>query len=381
MRAIIIGGGIGGLSTAVALGRAGIEPAIYERTGELREVGAGLTLWVNAMRALSGLGLADAVSEVGMRAAGGGIRNWRGRMLSPISGEELERRYGAPNLGIHRADLQAVLLGALPPGAVHLGVRYESFEQDGAGVTARFAGGRRERADILVGADGIRSAVRAQLLGEGEPRYAGYTAWRGVARFEHPSIPPGTGFESWGPGRRFGLVHIGGGRVYWFATENAPEGGRDPEGERKSGMLRRFRGWQEPVEAVIRATEETGILRNDILDREPVSRWGEGRVTLLGDAAHPMTPNLGQGACQAIEDASVLAGCLREESDPVAALREYERRRISRTGPIVNSSRRLGRVAQWENPLARALRDTLLRLTPARIQQRQLDQLVGIELQ
>jgi 2-polyprenyl-6-methoxyphenol hydroxylase-like FAD-dependent oxidoreductase len=192
--------------------------------------------------------------------------------------------------------------------------------------------------------------------------------------------PPDAVGESWGRGRRFGIVPLNDGRVYWFATANAAEHGRDPAGQLKLRLFNAFRGWHAPIEAIIAATPESAILRNDIYDRDPLSRWTHGHVTLLGDAAHPMTPNLGQGACQAMEDAVVLAACLSGTRDVDAALRHYEARRIPRTSRIVLASRRIGDMAQWENPLACALRNLLVRATPTAIAERQMRSVVEHEL-
>jgi FAD-dependent urate hydroxylase len=179
------------------------------------------------------------------------------------------------------------------------------------------------------------------------------------------------------------MVKLGRGRAYQYATKNAPEEAADaPEG-RKEELLSRFGGWHELIPAVIRETEESEIHRDGIYDREPVKRWGEGRATLLGDAAHPMTPDLGQGACQAIEVAIVLAGCLEEGGGVEAALKLYEARRVNRVAYVVRRSRRLGRIAQMESPLICRLRDAAIRAIPRRamlsVQLRQLEQVAGYE--
>ena len=193
--------------------------------------------------------------------------------------------------------------------------------QTEAYVRTSFASGREERGDLLIGADGLNSTVRGRLLGEGPPRYACYIAWRAVERPQRELVPRGA-VESWGRGKRFLFAHIGRGRVYWAAAKNAPQGteGR-PAGSRKESLLGTFRGWHEPTEELIRVTDERAIVHSDIYDRDPLKeRWGEGRISLLGDAAHPMTPDLGQGACQTIEDAVVLAKRLSEASSLSSAL-------------------------------------------------------------
>ncbi|MCW5849835.1 MAG: FAD-dependent monooxygenase [Anaerolineae bacterium] len=378
--AIIIGGGIGGLTTAIALRRKGIEAAVYERAPEIREVGAGLTLWANAVKALGKLGLAEAVKAAGAPGMGGSIRTWQGDVLSSLTSEELERRYGAANLGIHRADLQRILLDRLGEEVVHLGATCSGFSQDEDGVTVRFEDGREARADVLIGADGIHSTVRAQLFGKEKPRYSGYTAWRGVVELPDAGQRANAAFETWGCGQRFGHVTIGQGRVYWFAVRNTRPGETDAPQGRQAEVGRLFADWHAPIPALIAATAEAAILRNDIYDREPLKRWSEGRVTLLGDAAHAMTPNLGQGACQAIEDAVVLANRLAERDDAAQALLAYEMARIQRANLIVTQSWRIGRVAQWGNPLACAVRNTLFKTLGGALQGPQLNFILGYEV-
>jgi 2-polyprenyl-6-methoxyphenol hydroxylase-like FAD-dependent oxidoreductase len=367
LKAIIIGGGIGGLTAALALRSVGAEATIYERAGELRELGAGLTLWDNAVRALAQIGIGDLLGPIGAPDRPASFRSPSGNLLSTMSGP-----IGLAVV-LHRAELHAALRGRLGPGQLQLGRALSSFAQDDAGITARFADGGSARADILIGADGIGSRVRAQLHGERPARYAGYTAWRAVVPFEHARVLPG---ETWGGGMRFGQVPLRNGQVYWFATKSLPAGQRSPGGER-AALLADFTSWHAPIAELIAAAGEEQILRHDIYDRPPLASWGAGRATLLGDAAHPMTPNLGQGACQAIEDAAVLARCLSEAADPQAALRRYEALRIPRTSAIVRRSRLIGAVGQWRSPLAVSLRAMLLRAVPAEAQARQIQQIVS----
>ena len=385
MRAIVVGGGIGGLSAAIALQQAGVEAVVFEKAGELREIGAGISLWANAMKALRKLGLYEAVLEVGkpLRPKGE-LRSPNGRVFYEMPSAAMEERFGGITIVVHRADLQRTLYAALGKEAVRSGAEVTGFEQDERGVVAYFAGGREERGELLIGADGLRSTIRAQLLGDGPPLYAGYAAWRGVVESGDELFPGGGAFEAWGRGERFGLVKLGRRRVYWYATKNAPKGEENAGPGRKERLLARFGGWHELIPSVIEATEESEIHYDGIYYREPVKRWGEGRVTLLGDAIHPMTPDLGQGACQAIEDAVVLAGSLGEEGDATAALRLYEDRRRERTASVVRHSRRLGRIGQLENPLLCRLRDATLGAIPKRmqlsVQLRQMEPVVGYEV-
>ena len=386
VKAIVVGGGIGGLAAAVALGHVGVEALVFERADELREIGAGLGLYPNAMKALRKLGLHEAVLEAGrpLRPSGQ-IRSWRGEVLAEVSTAVMEERFGDVTVGIHRARLQQALLEALEEagGEVRLGAAFVAFGQGERGVTARFAEGREERGDLLVGADGLRSAVREQLLGDGPPRYAGYSAWRGLVGRAEEYLEGKAGFEVIGCGSRFGLVALGGGAAYWFATKNAPRPEKAEPAEHRAELLSRFGGWHEPIPSVIRATEDADLYFDGLYHREPVARWGRGRVTLLGDAAHPMTPDLGQGAAQAIEDAVVLARSLKEKGEPEAALRLYEDRRLARAAYVVRQSLRAGRIAQMENPLACRMRDAALKILPRRAlvgaQLKQMGPVVGYE--
>ena len=381
---VVAGAGIGGLSAAIALRRAGFEVVVLERAPELGAVGAGLLLAANAQKALGRLGLVREVAGLGTPASVVEIRSWCGAALTNNPAGELEKRVGTPSVAVHRADLQALLVREAGEKTLRLGAEVKDFRQDEGGVTVYLAGGGEERADLLVGADGLRSRVRASLLGPAKPRYAGYTAWRAVVEPEGELLPWGTGFESWGRGARFGCAHIGGGRVYWFATVNATEGERDDSpgspGGAKATLLRRFGTWHSPIADLIGVADDDAILRTDIYDREPLGeRWGRGRVTLLGDAAHPMTPNLGQGAAQAMEDAVALARCLQESGPTADALRRYESLRSARAAMVVRRSRRLGRIVQLENRLLCMLRDRALAMIPPKTQLRQLEEVMGYE--
>jgi len=376
MRVLIIGGGIGGLAAAAALRRAGIEADVYERAPALREVGAGIGLMANGVRALDRIGLGDAVRSKCLARVQGVLRNWKGATLVAALAGELAKRFDGLAL-VHRADLLAALASAVDPARLHPDRECLGFEQDERGVTAHFRSGEAAHGDVLIGADGLRSAVRAQLFGNLPPRYAGYTAWRAAVPFTHSRLLWG---ESWGRGRRFGIFPMTEGRIYWFATANALEAERDQDGSAKTHLLELFRGWHEPIEALIEVTEAPSILRNDIYDLDPLAAWGRGRVTLLGDAAHPMTPNLGQGACQALEDAVVLAVCLKKSADVASGLADYQRRRIPRVRAVVLQSRQIGQAAQWEHPVLCWLRDAATRATPGSLAARSMESVSGREI-
>jgi 2-polyprenyl-6-methoxyphenol hydroxylase-like FAD-dependent oxidoreductase len=360
-RVLVIGGGIGGLAAALGLRRVGIRASVFERAPEIREVGAGLTIWSNAVKALRQLGVDQKVIALGSILELNKTITPDGKVLSEQVVAEAVKEAGAPCLVAHRADLQRTLLEALPAEEVHTDHTCTGIEQTAEGVVAGFSNGRKERGDLLIGADGIRSVVRECVLGKSQPRYAGYTCWRGIAHFTHSALPAGQGYFLLGRGTQMGLFHCGPGRVYWFVSRNAPQGTLVREGPHRARVIASFPVWPEVFRSAIEATEESAILPGDILDLDPSSVWGNGRVTLLGDAIHATTPNLGQGACQALEDAVVLAHCLRTVGEPVQALRSYEDMRRERTAMVTRQSRSLGKVFQAQNWLMVKLRNWILR--------------------
>jgi 2-polyprenyl-6-methoxyphenol hydroxylase-like FAD-dependent oxidoreductase len=377
VKALIVGAGIGGLSVALALRRAGLAVEVYERTAALREAGAGLGLWPNAIHALRQLDLADALLARFPPIERTEARNHRGALLVATEARVYEERFGNPFIGVHRADLQALLVGALGAGAIHLGRAAVGFGQDDAGVTLRLADGGAVRGDLLVGADGVRSSVRQQLLPGAAPRYWGATSWRGVAGLGTDGFPAATTQVSLGPGAEFGILRLDPGRVYWYGTTRAPEGEPDPPGGARREVLRRFGDWHATVRRVVEATDDAAVFRTDIHDLEPLPVWGRGRVTLLGDAAHAMTPHLGQGACQAIEDAVVLGRCLDGAGEPAAGLRAYEAHRRPRTARLQARSRQMGTLLRGDRALSRWVRDALMRRLPASMQIGQLGWVLG----
>lgn len=371
-KVIIAGAGIGGLSAGGALVRAGFDTVVYEQAPRLEAVGAGIALWANALHALKRLGIDERlpVYEGGYEGA---LRTADGSILSVQDVAELQRRHGELSAVVHRAELQDALLRFYGAGRLVTGKAVIGFETRGAKLAVTLSDGSTDEGDVLVAADGLHSAVRAQLHPVNDLRYSGYTAWRGVADFDPKRITPG---ETWGRGMRFGQTLLSGNRSYWFATANRPQGERSPDGE-QAEVLRLFGAWHDPIPELVWATPAAAVLRHDICDRPPLTRWGRGPVTLLGDAAHPTTPNLGQGGCMAIEDAVVLRDALVAASSVEAALRNYEAKRIPRTTQLVNRAWSVGRVGQIENRLGVALRNVAFRALAPLVQTRELDAVIG----
>jgi 2-polyprenyl-6-methoxyphenol hydroxylase-like FAD-dependent oxidoreductase len=331
-----------------------VESIVLERARDLGPEGAGLMLQVNAMKALRLVGLDEAVAEIGAEVHVGLGRDSRGRPLSRLDMQALSSELGAPVVALHRARLHELLVRTLGADAIRTSANVVGYETRDGVIAARLEDGELVEGDLLVGADGLRSTVRAQMLDDGAPRYAGYTSWRGVAPVaglctKHAIV------ETWGRGLRFGMVEISSHETYWFAVANAPAGERDDDAH--ATVTSRFSGWADPIPALVAATPKANVFRTDIHDRDPIDAFHRDRVVLLGDAAHPTTPDLGQGACMAIEDAVVLARCTE-------SLATYDDKRVGRTRKIVLDSRRLGKMGAIANPAAVWLRDLALKLTP-----------------
>jgi 2-polyprenyl-6-methoxyphenol hydroxylase-like FAD-dependent oxidoreductase len=364
LRVLIAGGGIGGLSAAIALRRHGHDVTVLDRAPELVPAGAGITLFANAMDALARLGVADTVAAAGAPVTRSSILTSDGSELTSLPADLVD---GA--VAVHRGELQAALLDRAGP--IRLGVEIASVEQSRDAVVVRAVDGTEQHGDLLVGADGLRSVVR-DAVHPTTLRYAGYTAWRGVSPV---AVEAGRLSESWGRRERFGLGDIGSG-TYWYATAPAPEGEGDDPREEKARLLERYSNWHTPIAEVLEATPAHALLRNDVYFVEPLPHWSDGRIVLLGDAAHATTPAIGQGAAQAIEDAVVLAAELARHPRLGDALAAYESIRRPRAELTLEISRRIDRAAQLANPVGRRLRNYLVRHTPEQAQRRQLGPLI-----
>jgi 2-polyprenyl-6-methoxyphenol hydroxylase-like FAD-dependent oxidoreductase len=371
VRAVVIGAGIGGLAAAIALERAGAEAKVIERASELHGKGFGLVVSANAVEALRSLGLRDSIAERGSRVRQAEIRNPRGELLTRIDYDRL----GWETYGILRAELQQAMLAAVAPERLQLGTTCIGATENGYALLDR---ADPVVADIVVGADGINSVVRRSLFGEESLRYGGHRAWRAGTRLDDERVRDRF-VEVWGVGGGFGFGPAGRGHVYWYCFESVAENAPMPERPRDE-FLHRYGSWFDPIPALIESTDPDEIEPTLTYDRRPRRSWGRGRVTLLGDAAHPMKPNIGQGAAQALEDAVVLGICVAGCADPVEALRLYERRRVRRANAVVRASRRAGRAAEIRSPRGARMRDAAMKALPDRLSVAQLRRIAEFRL-
>lgn len=376
MKIAIIGAGIAGLTTAIALRQIGINVTIYEANQELHPAGAGIALAANAVKAFELLGLRDKILAYGNPFELFSILDKQGRIITESNHFAAVEKYKViGSFSIHRADLQKTLLEAIEDIPLHLGHQFFQLAQNEKGVTLKFQNGHTASFDYVLAADGIHSAVRRQLVPETKIRYAGYTCWRGVTDTAPVGLNSKQATETWASEGRFGIVPLQGGRVYWFACINAPTGEESRfRNFTKADLLRHFGQLHAPIAEIIGLTPEKRILNNDIIDLKPLRRLAYGKVLLIGDAAHAMTPNMGQGACQGIEDAVVLQELIRQyPTDLSEVFRQFEKVRLPRTTTIVNRSFTLGKIAQVSQPWLVALRNALFRLMPTGMNNRQLD--------
>ncbi|MFJ4776168.1 FAD-dependent oxidoreductase [Streptomyces sp. NPDC088762] len=384
--AVVAGAGIGGLTAALALHRRGWRVTVCERAPEAPTTGAGIGLAPNALRALDAIGVDAARAAGSAIPATMGVRRSDGRWLTRSGTADMAVRYGTAPIAVPRPEFTAALAAALPPGAIRFGTAVTAVDDPAGCPTVRTEGGPDLSADLVVAADGINSALRrAYFPAHAGLHYLGETAWRTLVHA--PDLGISAMSETWGRGRRFGVTPLSDGRLYLYATAVVPAGTRsaDPRDE----LRRRFGSWHDPIPALLHRVsrlDPADVLQNDLYDlAAPLPSLHHGRIAWLGDAAHAMAPNLGQGGCQAIEDAVVLAHLLPpgdsadsannvKNADSVpAALAAYTAARLDRTDAVRVRARRVGRLGALRNPLAAAARDLAVRAVPDRLALRGMD--------
>jgi salicylate hydroxylase len=367
-RIAIIGGGIGGLTAATALHKCGVEVEVFEQSGKIGEIGAGVALTPNAMKAYRALGLEAEVTDIGYESDYQELRNWNtGAVFSRVPRKgAYTKEFGAAYLTMHRADLIDVLRQQLPERLIHLGARCTEVETSDTSARARFADGKDIEADIIVGADGIHSAVRRSLFGPEAPRFAGCVCWRGLVLFD--AFPPGVvsrdGTMYMGPRSHVIYYLVRRGELVNFVAHME---GHSWTGESwtqecdRSEVMETYAGWHEPLLQLLGSSER--YYKWALYDRDPLERWTKGRATLLGDSAHAMLPYIGQGACMAIEDGYALAAAVAQRPDESGeALRHYEQLRLPRTRRAVLGARARGEEMHLTSPWAQLKRNVKMAL-------------------
>ncbi|MET7394200.1 FAD-dependent monooxygenase [Dactylosporangium sp. NPDC005572] len=371
MKVLVVGAGVGGLTTAIALRQRGFDVEVFDAAPAMRVTGGGLGIASNATKVLTALGIDLTKAGIGRVCERFDLCTASGKPLRALPLKSIADELGSPVVNVRRCDLVTLLRESLAGTPIHDGVQVVRYTRTGTGVTITCADGRTESGDVLVGADGIRSVVRAQAAGPEPVNEHGYVCWIATVPFTHPRLVPGGAVHYWGNGQRFGLIDIGDGDAYWWGTKNAGPGDTRLWTGVKEEILRCLDGWAPEVREVVAATPAADIVSVPAQDRTFLESWGDGPVTLVGDAAHPMLTSLSQGAGSAIEDGYTLAHHLAAGGVPVAALRRYEAARRDRARWLVTASRRLSRMEQIENPVAARLRNLALRHLPMSLVRRQ----------
>lgn len=377
MKGLIIGGGIAGLTAAIALRQQGIETVVAEAAPELRTVGAGIVMATNAMQVLQRLGLEQKIMTNGFELTKGFAADQRWRTIQKMNMNYGKKKFGIGSYAIHRATLQKVLLNELPQSTVWLDHKLESITQDDKKATVKFENGITAEADFVIGADGIKSVVRQTLFGKTNYRYSGQTCWRAAVPMHLPDYLNRATYELWGSkaGLRFGLVAVAENLVYFFATVCKPEGGIDNPKTLKSDLEKLFGEFGELPLSLIEAAETDKIIRTDIFDFAPIPKWYDGRICLAGDAAHATTPNLGQGGCQAVEDGYVIAKMLKQHTRPQRAFEAFQALRYPKAKYVVDASWRFGKMTSISPSWLIKLRNGALRMLPTSAGNKMLNKL------
>ncbi len=361
----IVGGGIGGLCAAVTLQKQGHEVHVFESAPVFHPIGAGIGIGSNAMQALMEIGVGEEIFRNGYILNTQVFQDMHGKVLNTIDFSVLKKMFGQENITIHRANLHRTFLENLKPNTIEYNKRCIRVEQNEHKVTAFFEDGTVFEAELLIAADGINSPIRQQLVPESKPRYAGYTCWRGITE-NNGRVKEFTSTELWSTKGRFGMAPMKDGFIYWFACINTSPKNPDFQYLKPKEVSFLFEHFPRVASDIIASTPEEKLLHHDISDIKPLRNFVFDRVVLLGDAAHATTPNMGQGAGQAIEDAIVLGNGFKQFEDIRSVLDFYNEKRVARTGKVIRLSRQIGAIAQISfSPIA-AARDWIFPLLPSK---------------
>lgn len=366
MKITIIGAGIGGLTAAIALKQKGFEVEIFENTPAFKKAGSGINLAINAMRVYQRLGVYEDILKEANYISTMNARTKKLDFLTRANFRKFEKEYNVKTVAIHRATLHEILLKHIGGTKIHLNKKLKSLEQINGKVNLSFEDGTKNTAGIVIGADGIHSAVRKSIFNGTELRDAGQVCWRGISTAKIDAKHREELNEIWGRGNRFGFVHITKDEVYWFALM-----GKDKFTSKEDDLLEIFSDYHQTVKDIIVGTPKESILCNEIWDLKPIDKWYKDNVCLLGDAGHATTPNMGQGAVQAIESAMALSICLKEEDSIEKTFGRYQKIRKEKANYIVKTSWMIGKLAQSNNRIVCGLRNFITKLMPKSITEKQ----------
>lgn len=369
MKISIIGAGIGGLTTAIALKQKGFEVEIFETSTDFKKAGSGINLAINAMQVFKKLGVYEEISSSGSYTDSLLITDEKLKTITKVNLVNAEKEFKAKTYAIHRATLHTILLDKLDGVNILLNKKLKSLSQTTDEVNFTFEDGTSYSSNILIGADGIHSVVRKSIINNTELRIAKQVCWRGIVKIDIPKKYQTELNELWGKGKRFGFVHINENEVYWYALANYKT---DYKKEFSNANLEElFSNFSPLIKKIISTTEKRNVIFNEMMDLKPISSWHYKNVCLIGDASHATTPNLGQGACQAIETAFVIAECLSTEKNIQSAFQKLERIRKKNAEKIINTSWTVGKMAHLENRFGMFLRNNLMRLMPKKLTEKQ----------
>lgn len=380
MKGIIIGGGIGGLTTSVALNQKQISTTVYEQASQISEVGAGIWVASNALTVYEKLGLAEEIIRSGRQLEEINVMDTSGKILSTVGLKDIREKFKYGTISIHRAVLHNLLLKHIPSGSVITGKRFTHYTQNETSVTAHFSDGSYAEADFIICADGIKSPGRNQISPQTPLRYSGQTCWRFVTEFKQNDAEKGKMYEIWGnaKGLRAAYSYLDENHVYCYITVCTQAGGKDDIKTLKQDLLNICEPFQPFIKELIKSVAPEKIIRSDIFDFNPISNWQDKKVILLGDAAHATTPNLGQGACQAIEDAYVIALCMDKFKNIEEAFQNYFKLRKDKSAFITNTSRQLGQATNTSG-ITKSIIKFMMRNVPSFISQKQFDKIYRVD--
>ncbi|HLF53190.1 FAD-dependent monooxygenase [Flavobacterium sp.] len=365
----IIGAGIGGLTTALTLKQNGLKVNIFESSSEIKPVGAGIIIANNAMQVFKKLGIHEKIEKAGNKISYLKITNQNLENISVVDLNYYEKKFGVHNIAIHRGELQKILADEIGYENITLSKKLSKIEKNEL-FKLTFEDNTTTESKIVIGADGIKSVVRKQLFEQSTIRKANQICWRGICEFNLPKKYNNELNEAWGKGKRFGFVKISDKKVYWFALKNAKGENSEKVNENLEELFKEF---HKDILDIIIATKKDEIMVSEITDLKPINKWQQENVCLVGDSAHATTPNLGQGACQAIEDAYILGKLLENGVAIESTFIEYEKLRREKANKIVKTSWQLGKIAQLENNFGICFRNLILKNIPNSLNRKQMD--------